>query len=245
MLSGLHSAAAGMQAQQRRMDSLSNDIANANTAGYKHERVAFRDLLATEPGLGAEAGVQAGAGAAAASGGRGFGQGALQVTGGPLDVAMQGPGFLQVRSADGQTRLTRDGSLHVDAGGRLMTSGGRLLQPPVTLPKGVSPQDVTIAPDGRLNVDGRVVGSLTLVTVASPESLRSAGDNLYEATAQSGAARAAGADTTVAQGALEASNVDMGDAMVDLIDSQRSFQMASQALKTQDEMWQIANGLKS
>jgi flagellar basal-body rod protein FlgG len=125
-----------------------------------------------------------------------------------------------------------------------MTSSGALLQPPVTLPRGVDPAGLSISSDGRISAGNRAVGRLTLVDVAAPEGLRSAGDNLFEATAQSGAPRAAGAQTTVAQGALEASNVDMGDAMVDLMDSQRSFQMASKALETQDQMWSIANGLK-
>src|SRR6201989_325272 len=108
MLEGLYSAAAGMRAQQQRMDSVASDLANVNTNGYKRERVAFRDLLYVRDASGR---VQSGAGAAATTIGRGFAQGALRETGNPLDVAIQGSGFLQVRRADGTNALTRDGSL--------------------------------------------------------------------------------------------------------------------------------------
>jgi flagellar basal-body rod protein FlgG len=245
MLEGLRAAASGMIAQQQRMDALSSDIANVSTTGYKHQRTSFRDLASSEVGMGAAAGIAAGAGAAADPAGRGFGQGAMRITDEPLDVAIEGDGFLQVKLADGSTALTRDGSLHVDARGRLTTSTGALLQPPVTLPRGVSPQELKINPDGTLVAQGRPMGRLTLVGVASPGKLADAGDSTFKTTAASGPPRAAGTGTTVTQGALEASNVDLGDAMVDLIGAQRGFQMASQAVRTQDQMLQIANGLKS
>lgn len=244
MLEGLRAAATGMTAQQRRMDALSNDIANVNTTGYKHERTSFRDLVASQTGLGGAEGVTAGAGAAAQSIGRGWGQGALQSTGRPLDVAIQGDGFLQVSLPDGRTALTRDGALQVDARGRLATSDGTLLQPPVTLPAGMSPDGLAIAADGTLFAQGRPLGRLTIVTVAAPHQLDDAGDGRYTTNAASGAARAAGPSTTIAQGALEMSNVDLGDAMVDLMAAQRGFQMASQAVRTQDQMLSIANGIK-
>jgi flagellar basal-body rod protein FlgG len=245
MLEGLKAAATGMTAQQQRMDALSNDIANVNTAGYKHERVAFGDLVSSAPGPGAAQSVQAGAGVAVAADGRATGQGALQRTDQPLDVAIEGEGYLQVKLADGRTGLTRNGSLHVDARGRLTTSGGALLQPPVTLPRGVSAKEVTINPDGTLHAHGKPIGRMALVSVVAPTKLDDAGDGNYTTNAQSGPPRVAGTETTLAQGALEASNVDIADAMVDLMDAQRSFQMASQAVRTQDQMLQIANGLKA
>ena len=244
MLEGLRAAATGMTAQQKRMDALSNDIANVSTTGYKHERTSFRDLVASQAGLGGASGVTAGAGARAESMGRGWAQGALQTTGRPLDIAIQGDGFLQVRLPDGSPALTRDGALQVDARGRLATSDGALLQPPVTLPEGMSTDDLTIAADGTLFAQGRPLGRLTLVTVASPHNLRDAGNGHYVTSAESGAARGADGATTIAQGALEMSNVDLGDAMVDLMAAQRSFQMASQAVRTQDQMLSIANGIK-
>lgn len=244
MLEGLRAAATGMTAQQRRMDALSNDIANVNTSGYKHERTSFRDLVASQTGLGGAAGVSAGAGAAAESIGRGWGQGALQSTGQPLDVAIQGDGFLQVKLPDGRTALTRDGALQVDARGRLATSDGALVQPPVTLPAGMSPDELAIASDGTLFAQGKPLGRLMIVTVAAPHQLDDAGDGRYTTNAASGVVRAAGTGTTISQGALEMSNVDLGDAMVDMMAAQRGFQMASQAVRTQDQMLSIANGIK-
>ena len=244
MLEGLRAAASGMTAQQQRMDALSNDIANVNTTGYKHERTSFRDLLASPTGLGGAAQVGAGAGAAAESAGRGWAQGVMQTTGQPLDVAIQGDGFLQVKLADGRTALTRSGSLHVDARGRMSTTEGSLLQPPVTLPDGVSPSDVTIGSDGTLSAQGRPIGRMVLVTVTSPHKLDDAGAGVFTTNAASGTARAAGGATTLAQGVLEASNVDLGDAMVEMMAAQRGFQMASQAVKSQDQMMSIANGIK-
>jgi flagellar basal-body rod protein FlgG len=244
MLEGLRAAATGMTAQQQRMDALSNDIANVNTTGYKHERTSFRDLIATPTGLGGAEQVGAGAGAAAESAGRGWGQGALQTTGQPLDVALQGNGFLQVKLPDGRTGLTRNGSLQIDARGRVMTSEGAFLQPPVTLPAGVSPGDVKISSDGTLAAQGRPIGRMVLVAVTAPHQLDDAGAGIYTTNAASGAARAAGVGTTLAQGALEASNVDLGDAMVEMMAAQRGFQMASQAVRSQDEMLSIANGIK-
>lgn len=244
MLEGLRAAATGMIAQQRRMDALSNDIANVNTVGYKHERTSFRELVSGPPGLGASQDVETGAGAAAGSAGRGWGQGALQSTGQPLDVAIEGDGFLQVRLPDGRTALTRSGALQVDARGRLTTASGALLQPPITLPTGVSAHELAIAPDGTLNAQGRPLGRMTLVTVAAPHQLDDVGDGMYTTNAGSGPPRVAGTATRVVQGALEMSNVDLGDAMVDLISSQRGFQMASQAVRTQDQMLSIANQIK-
>ena len=244
MLEGLRAAATGMIAQQRNMDSLSNNIANVNTSGYKHERTSFRDLVASETGLGGARGISAGAGAAAESAGRGWNQGMLRVTDQPLDVAIQGDGFLQVKRADGSTALTRNGALQVDLGGRLKTSDGALLQPPITLPAGVSPDQVTISSDGTLVAQGRPIGRMALVSVTAPRELRGAGNGVYTTTPGSGPARATGPGTTLAQGALEASNVDLGDAMVDMMVAQRGFQMASKAVQTQDQMLSIANGIK-
>jgi flagellar basal-body rod protein FlgG len=245
MLEGLKAAATGMTAQQRRMDALSNDIANVNTSGYKHTRVAFGDLVSSAPGLGAGQTVEAGAGVAVTVAGRATGQGVLLRTEQPLDVAIQGDGYLQVKLDDGRVGLTRNGSLHVDARGRLTTSSGALLQPPVTLPRGVSAKEVTINPDGTLHARGKPIGRMALVNVVAPTKLDDAGNGNYTTNAASGPPRVAGTDTKLAQGALESSNVDIADSMVDLMDAQRSFQMASQAVRTQDQMLQIANGLKS
>jgi flagellar basal-body rod protein FlgG len=244
MLEGLNIAAAGMAAQQQRLDAVSNDLANANTNGYKHTRVGFRDLVYTQAGRSSAQGVHTGAGSAAVDVGRGFAQGVLRNTGEALDVAVEGDGFLQVKLPDGRTGLTRDGNLHRDAQGRLTNSSGNLIQPTVTIPADVGLSQVSIATDGTITAGGRNVGRLNVVTVRSPQGLESVGDNSYVATATSGRATAAPASTRVVQGVLESSNVDVSEAMVSMIEAQRSFQLASKAIQTADQMMEIANGVK-
>jgi flagellar basal-body rod protein FlgG len=241
MLEGLYSAAAGMQAQQQRIDSVANDLANVNTNGYKHTRVAFRDLLYVNDASG---NVRSGAGAAAATIGRGFTQGAMRETGNPLDVAIEGEGFLRVRRADGTDALTRDGSLRIDPRGRLTTQRGELVQPAITVPAGTNESAVSIGSDGTVSANNRPIGRIQLVNVRSPEALDVIGENLYRATAASGAATNTNA-ARLTQGTIEASNVDVGDSMTEMIDAQRSFQLASRAVQMQDQMLQIANQVKS
>lgn len=239
MLEGMYTAAAGMAAQQQRLAALSNDLANVNTTGYKRARVAFRDLVYTPAGPGASPGVQEGSGAAATSVGRGAAQGALKRTDRRLDVAVDGPGFIRARG-DGGEVLTRDGALQLDASGRLLTSSGHFTG--VTVPAGTAEAGLTIARDGTVTDGGRVLGRLDLVTVRSADGLRANGDNTFSATAASGPATAG--DVRVEQGALEASNVDVADAMSDMIEAQRSFELASRAIRMHDQLLEIANGVK-
>jgi flagellar basal-body rod protein FlgG len=234
-----------MNAQQQGIDGIANDLANSSTTGYKHVRVGFRDLLYSAQGNGAGASVMAGAGAAAGFIGRSHEQGALQTTGQPLDLAIQGPGFFQVRRADGSLALTRDGSLRLDSQGRLTTNDGNVVQPQITVPRGTTPEELSIAADGTVRAGaGRALGRIELVTVPAPDGLQPLGNNLFAATTNSGQPTTAGNDTTLRQGALEGSNVDVGDAMVDMIDAQRSFQLASKAIQMQDQMLEIANQVK-
>jgi flagellar basal-body rod protein FlgG len=244
MLEGLNSAAAGMAAQQQRLDSVANDLANANTTGYKHGRVGFRDLIYEQAGRPAAGGVRTGHGAAAVDAGKSFGQGVLQRTDRPLDVAPQGEGFLRVKLPDGRIALTRDGNLQVDGLGRLATNTGALVQPRITIPKGTPEDKIAIAGDGTVTADGRRVGKLALVTVRSPQALTPIGDNAFQVSAASGPAGAAPRATKLTQGALESSNVDMATAMVSMIESQRAFELTSRAIHTADQMWEIANGVK-
>jgi flagellar basal-body rod protein FlgG len=244
MLEGLHSAAAGMAAQQQKMDAVANDLANANTVGYKHQRVGFRDLLYDQTGRSSAGGVRTGHGSAAVDAGRSWGQGALQRTDRSLDVAIQGEGFLRVKLPDGRQALTRDGDLHVDGLRRLTTNTGAIVQPRITIPDGVPEDQVTIGSDGTVSAAGRRVGRLDLMTVRSPEQLTSVGDNAFVTSPASGNAVAAPRATTLTQGALEMSNVDMAEAMVDLIQSQRAYELASKAISTADQMMQVANEVK-
>jgi flagellar basal-body rod protein FlgG len=242
LLEGMYSAAAGMAAQQQRIDALANDMANVNTSGYKRVRLAFRDLLYTETGPGAARGVRSGSGAAASEIGRTMAQGTLRTTDRPLDVALEGPGYIEVRDDAGRRLLTRDGSLQRRADGRLMTSTGAFTG--VTVPRDIDDNDITIEPSGRVTSRDRVFGQLRLVDVPAPEGLMAQGDNLFLPTAASGQARAAGNQVAVRQSLLEGSNVEMTDTMTDLLDAQRSFQMASKAITTQDRLMEIANQVK-
>src|SRR3954467_9992782 len=151
MLEGLRTAAAGMAAQQQKLDAVANDLANANTTGYKQVRVGFADLLYNQAGRPSANGVALGTGARAVQAGRSFEQGGLKQTGNMLDVAIQGEGFIPVRLADGRQALTRDGDLHLDGRPRLATSSGALVQPILTIPAGVSEDQITIAPDGAIS----------------------------------------------------------------------------------------------
>jgi flagellar basal-body rod protein FlgG len=243
LLEGLYSAAAGMAAQQRRMEALSNDVANVNTNGYRRVRLGFRDLVYQQAGGGAGAGVRTGSGSAAEIVGRSQQQGVLRQTGNPFDLAIDGPGFFQVRRADGTLALTRDGSFRLDQNGRLVTSQGQLVEPGLTVPRGVRKEQVTVAADGRVTADGRVIGRIGIYNVAAPERMLAAGDSLFVPTADSGPVREV-RNSGVVQGHLEASNVDLADAMVDMMDAQRSFTLASRAIHMQDEMMGIANGVK-
>lgn len=244
MLQGLYSAAAGMAAQQQRIDGVSNDLANISTPGYKGVRVGFRDLLYNAQGDQAGETVTAGAGSAASFIGRSQKQGALMTTDQPLDVSIEGNGFFQVRRADGTLALTRDGSFRLDSLGRFTTSDGLLLAPPVTVPQGTPVGRVAIAPDGTVRVNGdREIGRIQLVSVTSPDGLRALGDNRFEVTPESGPAAAADG-ASLRQGTLEGSNVDMSDAMVDMMNAQRAFQLASRAIAMQDQMMEVANQVK-
>jgi flagellar basal-body rod protein FlgG len=241
MLEGLYAAASGMEAQQQQLDSIGNDLANASTTGYKAERVGFRELLNNQVDI---AGTTAtvGAGAAAQSIGRDQAQGSIQSTGNPLDLAIEGPGYFTVKRADGTVALTRDGSLQVNAKGQLTTAEGNLLDPPITLPKGASPSEVAIGPDGTVQVGTRTIGKIALVTVASPDHLLAAGGNLFTSTASSGTPRPS-ATATIQQGALEGSNVDVGNDMVQMVGAQRNYQLESSAIQTENQMLSIANQL--
>jgi flagellar basal-body rod protein FlgG len=241
VLEGLYSAAAGMAAQQQRIDAVSNDIANVSTTGYKRTRLSFRDLAYAAQSTGND--VRAGAGAATAWASRSEAAGSIETTGQPFDVAIVGDGFLQIRRPDGQIGLTRQGALRVDADRRLVTANGDRLQPPVEIPADVEARDVSIAPDGTVTAPGgRNLGRITLRDVPAPAGLQDVGGSVSIPTQASGAARNAAG--TLQQGALERSNVDMAEAMTSLMEAQRSYSMASRALQTQDQLMEIANQVK-
>jgi flagellar basal-body rod protein FlgG len=242
MLEGLYSAAAGMAAQQEQMNAISNDLANVSTSGYKSERVAFNDLLYNPVKLsGTE--TTAGSGASARVIGRGEAQGTLQETDNPLDLAIEGPGYFEVKRANGSIGLTRNGSFAVDASGTLVNSEGNRLQPPIKLPKGFAAEKLSIAPDGTVFAGTKKLGQIKLVTVTSPEHLLADGGSEFTPTAQSGKPQAA-KGARVHQGALEGSNVNIAQEMSLMVSTQRAYQLNSTAIQTESQMMSIANQLR-
>jgi len=242
MLQGLYAAAAGMEAQQNQFNAISNDLANLNTPGYQATEVGFQDLLYSA-GSSNGTDLATGTGASSSIVGRSQTQGALDNTGNPLDVAISGDGYLQVRRPDGSIGLTRNGSLQTDAQGQITDQEGNPLVPPIKLPKGDQPGDVTIDANGNVSAKGQKLGKLEIVTVPAPDQLQPDGNSLFSVTAGSGATRPA-AGTTVQQGALEASNVDVAQVMSTMVNAQRSYQMSSEAIQYQSQMLQIADTLK-
>jgi len=243
MLQGLYAAASGMEAQQNQLDAVANDLANVDTTGYQGEIIGFQDLLYTQGGNSTGTNVATGAGSASAIIGRSGAQGSIQQTGRSLDVAIQGPGYLEVRRPDGTIGLTRNGALQTNANGQLTNGQGMAVQPPITIPPGTDPSDVTIQGNGDVVVNGKTLGQIKLVNVPAPNGLVADGDSIFSATAASGAIRTA-TGSTLQQNALEGSNVDMGRAMSQMMTAERSYQMSSNAVQYQDQMLQIANQIK-
>lgn len=242
MLEGLYSAAAGLTAQSEQLNAIGNDIANVSTSGYQAERMAFADLLYNPVD---EAGTETtvGAGARAQVIGRSETQGSIVPTNDPLDVAIEGQGYLQVSLPGGGTALTRNGALQIDAEGSLTDSFGNRVQPPVKIPAGISESDLAIASDGTVSAGDRTLGRIELVTVPAPGHLLDVGDGLLASNAASGEPRAAAAH--LQQGALEQSNVDLGREMALMATTERAFQLDSSAIQTESQMMSFANELRT
>ncbi len=241
MLEGLYSAASGMEAQQQQFNAVSNDMANLDTPGYQSTIVGFHDLLYSNGSYGST--VATGAGSAAGIVGRDQTQGAIQQTGRQLDVAIQGSGYLEVRRPDGSIGLTRNGSLELNSKRQLTNQEGMLVQPPITIPAGVSTDEVSIGSDGTVEAAGKKVGKISLVDVPAPDGLVADGDSIFSATAASGAIKTA-KNASLQQGALEGSNVNMGEEMAKMMTAQQEYSMGSQAIQYQSQMLSIANQIK-
>jgi flagellar basal-body rod protein FlgG len=242
MSEGLYAAAAGMEAQQTQLDAIGNDLANASSTGYQSERVAFSDLLYNAVD---EAGTETntGAGASAQVIGRSQSQGPVQETGDPLNLAIEGEGYFQVKGASGATQLTRDGAFGVDAQGSIVDAEGSQLVPPIRLPAGLSPNELKISSNGTVTAGKRTLGQIKLVTIASPGQMLADGSGGFTPTAASGAPQAA-VSAKIHQGALEGSNVDMSKEMALMVSTQRDYQMSSSAIQTESQMMSIANQLR-
>lgn len=248
-------AKTGLDAQQTRMAVVSNNLANVNTTGFKRGRAAFEDLLyQTERQPGAQtsqqtqapSGLMLGTGVRVVSTDKNFSQGNLTQTGNALDLAINGRGFFQIQMPDGTTAYTRDGSFQIDSQGQLVTSSGYVVQPGVQIPTGA--QSVSISNDGivSVSVNGsstpQQVGQLQTADFINPAGLQAKGENLYVETAASGSPQtgAPGANGlgSLQQGALESSNVNVVEELVNMIETQRAYEMNSKAISTSDQMLQ-------
>ncbi|WNL47247.1 flagellar basal-body rod protein FlgG [Dyella sp. BiH032] len=256
MFSSLWVAKTGLDAQQTRMDVVSNNLANANTTGFKSSRASFQDLMyqnVRQPGgqtteqTQAPSGLMLGTGVRVVGSEKLFTQGNLQQTGNSLDLAIEGRGFLQVTMPDGTVAYTRDGSMHLDQNGQIVTASGYALDPAIVIPQNA--QSVTIGTDGTVSakLPGQAapqqIGTLQLADFINPAGLQPSGDNLYLETASSGAPQIGQPGLnglgTVAQGSLESSNVNVVEQMVDMIETQRTYEMNSKAISAADSMLQF------
>jgi flagellar basal-body rod protein FlgG len=262
MIRALFSAASGMTAQQLNVDNIANNLANANTAGYKTRRAQFQDLLyqnIVQPGSAASqqstvpSGLQLGLGTRSSSNEIIFTQGNFSQTDNPLDVVIQGNGFFQVRRSSGDLAYTRDGSFQLDKDGNLVTSNGNLLEPQITIPANAG--SVTIASDGTVSYmqPGQTAttkaGQIQIAGFQNPAGLNSLGQNLYQPTEATGAATLGspgGQDGfgTLLQGYTEQSNVSIVQEFINLIVAQRAYEANSKVVKAADEMYQQVNNLK-
>ncbi|HAT09506.1 MAG TPA: flagellar basal-body rod protein FlgG [Planctomycetes bacterium] len=257
----LWTAASGMAAQQFNVDLLANNIANINTTGFKRQRTDFQDLfydIRAQPGARAgqqgrnPTGTQVGTGVNVAGTTRVFSSGSIEPTGRPLDMAIEGDGFFEVQLPDGATTAyTRAGDFRVDGDGRLVTVDGYYVQPAITVPDGVSENDIAVASDGTVtvNIDNveTTVGQLTLARFRNNSGLLAVGRNLFEAseasgTAQTGTPGGTGFGT-LRGGMLEKANIEAVTELVNLIVAQRAYELNSKSISTADQMLQTANGL--
>jgi len=262
MIRALFSAASGMVAQQLNVDNIANNLANANTTGYKSRQAQFQDLLyqnILQPGASAgqqttvPAGLQLGLRTRASSNEIIFSQGSLTQTGNPLDLSIQGNGFFQILQSNGQLAYTRDGSFQLDMNGNVVTSNGNQLQPTITIPS--SAQSVTIAADGTVSYTlpgqtaAQKAGQIQLAMFQNPAGMNSLGTNLYQPTTASGdpvVGPPGGQDGlgTLMQGYTEQSNVSVVQEFINLITAQRAYEANSKVVKAADDMYQQVNNLK-
>ncbi len=248
-------AKSGLDAQQTRLNVVSNNLANVSTTGFKRSRAIFEDLLyqnvrqvgaQTSQDTMLPSGLSLGTGVRTVATEKLHTQGNIVQTENALDVAIQGRGFFQIKRPDGQISYSRDGSFHLDSQGQLVTSNGYLLQPGIAIPENAL--SVTIGVDGVVsvlmpgNAQPNQVGALQLTDFINPAGLEPVGENLFLETAASGAPQAGTPGQqglgTVLQGSVESSNVNAVEELVNLIETQRAYEMNSKAISTTDQMLQ-------
>ena len=251
----LWAAKTGLDAQQTRMAVVSNNLANVNTTGFKKSRAVFEDLLyqnvtqvgaATSQSTQASSGMMLGTGVRVVATEKTYTQGNVNQTGNSMDLAINGRGFFQVLLPDGTLGYTRSGDFQLSATGQLVTSSGYILQPAITIPRGA--QSVTIGNDGTVSVQlagqtaPTTVGNIQLADFVNTAGLQARGENLLSESASSGTAQTGTAGQnglgTLQQGAVESSNVNVVEEMVNMIETQRAYEMNTKAIQTTDQMLQ-------
>lgn len=256
MHAALYVSKTGLSAQDKQLTTISNNLANASTVGFKRDRAVFEDLLyqiQRQPGAQntedtqVPSGLQLGTGVRVVGTQKQFTEGNLQVTDQALDVAIDGRGFLPILQPNGDMAYTRNGQLHLNSEGQMVNANGLLLQPVITVPQ--EARTVTIGTDGTVSamIAGdpapQVLGTLEIVDFVNPGGLEAAGGNLFLETGSSGApiAGIAGQDGLgqLLQGTLEGSNVNIVEEMVNMITTQRAYEMNSKVISTSDQMLQF------
>lgn len=251
-------AKTGLDAQQTRMSVVSNNLANVNTNGFKKGRAVFEDLIyqtIRQPGAQATqeaqlpSGLTLGTGVRTVATEKLFGQGNIIQTSNSLDIAIQGQGFFQILMPNGELGYTRDGAFQLNADGEVVMSNGYALQPGLVVPQNT--QTISIGTDGTVSAQlpGEAapveLGAIQLADFINPAGLQAVGENIYLETAASGNAQQSNPGQngvgTVAQGALEASNVNMAEELVNMIETQRAYEVNSKAISAADQMLQYAN----
>jgi flagellar basal-body rod protein FlgG len=259
MIQSLYSGATGMEAQQLNLNTIANNLANANTTGYKRSKIEFQDLLYQRPRTaGADAGggnvvptgIELGNGSKVVSTSKVFTQGQLKQTGEKMDIAIDGEGFLEVQRGDGTKAYTRDGALKIDGQGKVVTSDGMQVLSGFQ-PIAAGATGVTISGGGEVTVTsagGNQSFRIQLTRFANPGGLRSLGGNLYEETPASGTAETGNPAEAgfggIQQGFLETSNVNIVEEMVNMIQAQRAYEINSKSIQASDEMLEKVNTLK-
>jgi flagellar basal-body rod protein FlgG len=262
MLRSLFIAATGMEAQKLNIDVISNNLANVNTAGFKKSRADFQDLLyqtirtpgsTSAEGSQVPSGIQIGMGVKPVAVQKIFVQGDFVQTGNNLDLVIEGDGFFQILMPDGTTAYSRSGAFKLDSEGRIVNSDGYPLEPGITIPSTTS--TISIGTDGKVSVSQSgsttqtQVGQIELARFINPGGLNALGKNLFQPSASSGDPSTGNPGTgglgTISQGYIEMSNVNVVEEMVNMIVSQRAYEINSKAVQASDQMLQVANNLRS
>lgn len=261
MIKALNTAATGLQAQQTNMEVVSNNLANVSTTGFKKSRAEFEDLIyqtTKEPGAASgmnavsPTGVQTGLGVKVGAVQKDFAGGSAIITKSPFDIQIEGAGFFQVQTPDGQVGYTRDGAFKRDPTGKLIDKNGNVLQPEISIPADSYGVDISSTGEVKIivgqNDPPRTVGQIDIVNFVNPAGLRSMGKNIFNQTSASGQpiTTRPGLQGTgyLSQGQLEGSNVNIVDEMVNMITAQRFYETNSKAIQAADQMLQTTNQLR-